>query len=85
VSYKILFHPAVGKSLKKLPDKFYLRIQSKINKLAEIPRPSGVVKLEGKEAAWRIRVGSYRIVFLIDDKAKLIKIISIGHRREIYR
>ena len=52
--------------------------------LAENPRPSGVVKLSGREG-WRIRIGDYRVIFMIDDAKKEVVIYAIGHRREIYR
>jgi mRNA interferase RelE/StbE len=52
--------------------------------LADNPRPSGVMKLSGREA-WRIRIGDYRVIYTIDDAKKEAVIYAIGHRREIYR
>lgn len=52
--------------------------------LADDPRPSASKKMSGREA-WRLRVGDYRIIYLIDDEALAATILGIGHRREIYR
>ena len=52
--------------------------------LADNPRPPGVRKLVNREE-WRLRVGDYRALFLIDDQKQTITITAIAHRREIYR
>jgi len=55
-----------------------------IDELAEDPRPRNSRKLRGKEG-WRIRVGDYRAIYEIDDEAREVLILDIGHRRNIYR
>jgi mRNA interferase RelE/StbE len=62
-----------------------LRIVKRISGLATAPRPSGCEKLAGASNAWRVRQGDYRILFTVDDDARRIEIIKIGHRREVYR
>jgi len=42
------------------------------------------VKLVGQEA-WRIRVGTFRIVYEIEDEVLKVYVITIGHRRDVYR
>jgi mRNA interferase RelE/StbE len=49
-----------------------------------IPRPADVKKLKGRDA-WRIRVGDYRVIYEIHDRVLQIIVITVGHRREIYR
>ena len=34
---------------------------------------------------WRIRVGSYRIIYKIDDEAEKVTVYKAGHRRDVYR
>ena len=57
------------------------RIVVRIQGLASEPRPRGSEKLAGYADRYRIRQGSYRIVYFIDDEA----IYKIGHRRDVYR
>lgn len=62
----------------------YRRLDQAILSLAENPRPPGCVKLQG-QPYHRIRVGDYRIVYQIKDDVLIVLVVSIGHRREIYR
>jgi len=53
--------------------------------LADEPRPDGSRKLRGAGDLYRIRVGSYRVVYEIDDSIRIVVISRIGHRRDVYR
>mgnify|MGYP001770786383 CR=1 FL=1 len=62
VIYQVEITSRAAKQLKKLPEDIKLRIEEKIQELAENPRPDGVVKLEDSEDTYRVRVGKYRIL-----------------------
>lgn len=68
----------------KLPESVKHRIQELILSLETEPRQMGAKKLRETDY-YRVRSGDYRIIYSIEDKARLIKILSIGHRKEIYR
>ena len=61
------------------------KIVDVIQNLANDPRPSACKKLVGRDAAYRLRVGDYRIVYTVNDSEIVVEIIKIGHRREVYR
>lgn len=61
------------------------RLVTEIDRLAGDPRPATCKKLAGHESLWRVRVGSYRIVYRVDDRALAVLVLIIGHRRDIYR
>ena len=61
------------------------RIKSVIQNLSNNPRPNSCTKLKGSNDYYRIRVGSYRIVYLIEDRILSILVVRVGHRRDIYR
>jgi mRNA interferase RelE/StbE len=84
VSYAVDIHAPAKKSLCRLPENIQTRIARAMLALEENPRPSGVVKLSGREA-WRIRVGDHRVIYTIDDAKKEVEVYTIGHRREVYR
>ena len=48
------------------------------------PRLPGCKKLKCGDNEWRIRVGDYRIVYVIDDTARTVDVMRIAHRREVY-
>jgi len=61
------------------------RIVRSIESLADDPRPGGVKKLAGADDLWRLRVGDYRVIYEIRDRALVVLIIAVGHRGDVYR
>ncbi len=84
-SYNLLIKRSAEKELKKIPATDLCRIVDRIHELAQQPRPAGCEKLSGDIERYRIRQGDYRIVYGIDDAARLVEVVKIGHRREVYR
>ncbi len=82
--YKVELRRSVQKSLEKIQTQERLKIISALLETEQNPRPRGIEKIRGVEL-WRIREGDYRIVFSIDDNEKMITIVRIGNRRDIYR
>ena len=82
--YTLEIKPSAGKELDALDEALFARIDRRILVLAENPRPPGCKKLKGYKDQWRVRVGDWRVVYTIDDAAKLISITRIAHRREVY-
>jgi mRNA interferase RelE/StbE len=68
-----------------LPRPLLERINEHIQALREEPRPPGMRKLQGQRRGWRIRVGDYRVIYLIDDEAQVVTIVRVRHRRDVYR
>lgn len=68
----------------KLDKKSIPVIKKSIADLAYNPRPAGYKKLKGEDA-YRIRVGKYRVIYEIDDGRILITVVSVGHRKNIYK
>jgi mRNA interferase RelE/StbE len=60
------------------------RIDAAILKLKENPYQQGMKKLTGIPL-YRIRVGPYRVVYEIDDLRKQVTVVTVGHRRAVYR
>ncbi|HEX4810040.1 MAG TPA: type II toxin-antitoxin system RelE/ParE family toxin [Bryobacteraceae bacterium] len=83
-SYSVEIKPPARKELEALPDRVLARVVRKLESLAQTPRPPGCKKLKGYKDQWRVRVGEWRVVYLIDDVAKLVSITRIAHRREVY-
>jgi mRNA interferase RelE/StbE len=82
--YKIELRRQAQRALDKLPKTEFQAVIESIRALGNTPRPRGLEKVKGT-GLWRIRQGDYRIVYSIDDDEKLVIIVRVGHRREIYR
>jgi len=84
MAYSVFLLRRAQKELAKLPDDVYPRIRDRIRDLAETPRPAGSHKLTDREG-WRLRVGSYRVLYEIDDAEETVTVLHVGHRRDVYR
>jgi mRNA interferase RelE/StbE len=82
--YAVDTKPSARKELERLSDNLIARRLPKIEGLAANPRPSGCRKLRGYKDLWRIRVGVYRVVYIIDDDRKRVSVTRIAHRRDVY-
>jgi mRNA interferase RelE/StbE len=85
-SFSVLIKTSATKELEAVePRAIRVRIVSRIQGLAHDPRPRGSQKLAGEAERYRIRQGAYRIVYSIDDARRIVEVVKIGHRREVYR
>ena len=83
-SYRLEIKRSAAKELTQLPPKDRGRIITRIQALADEPRPVGAEKLSGQER-YRVRQGDYRILYEIEDEILRIMVVRIGHRRDVYR
>ncbi|MGH9043672.1 MAG: type II toxin-antitoxin system RelE family toxin [Acidimicrobiales bacterium] len=82
--YRIEVRPAAIRALRKLGRGIRPRIEGAIALLAEDPRPPASRPLTGRPG-YRVRVGDYRIIYTIQDDRMLIVVVTLGHRRDVYR
>lgn len=83
-NYKIEIKKSAIKEIENLPKKTLARVIEQIKTLSDDPRPNGCKKLSGDEK-YRIRVGDYRILYLIEEKIITVFVVKIAHRKEVYR
>jgi mRNA interferase RelE/StbE len=83
--YEVYIEKTAENDIKRLPTTTFHRIISQIRSLAENPRPSGCRKLTGSKNDWRIRIRDYRVLYEIDDRMKVVRVMRVRHRREVYR
>jgi mRNA interferase RelE/StbE len=84
MNYSLSILRKAQKELAQLPLDSYRRVLQAIRALANDPRPSGCRKLTDREG-WRIRVGNFRVIYDIDDGNRVVTILHVGHRRDVYR
>jgi len=83
--YRIELTRDALRALAKLDKPVRRRVQGAIDRLADDPRPAGMIALRGAPGAFRIRVGDYRVIYVLHDDLLLVVVIDIGHRRDVYR
>lgn len=79
--YRVDLAPAAQRQLRRLPPGVTASVRGPILALGLEPRPPGAVKLTGSDF-WRLRVGELRVVYAIDDAARLVVILRAVRRSE---
>jgi mRNA interferase RelE/StbE len=82
--YRLEATRAASKELRRLARGLLPRIVDAIDGLAENPRPAGCKKLRGQDA-YAIRVGDYRVLYLVDDDRQIVTVVKVKHRRDVYK
>jgi mRNA interferase RelE/StbE len=82
--YRLEVSHTAHRQIRKLPAQTQERVNQAIARLAENPRPPGVKKLVAREG-YRVRVGDYRILYHVDDGAKLVVVYRVMPREDVYR
>jgi len=82
--YKIFFKESVEKDLRSIPKKDLKKILTRIEALAKEPRPQGYEKLSSQDK-YRIRQGTYRIIYSIQDQELTVWVVKVRHRKDVYR
>ena len=83
MSYRVEILRRAAKAVSKLPPKDYVRVRDGIRALGTEPRPPGCKKLVGRDG-WRVRVGRYRVIYEIADTVRVVTVLDVGHRKDIY-
>ncbi|BAK36388.1 hypothetical protein MLP_33740 [Microlunatus phosphovorus NM-1] len=83
-TYEVQVRPAAIRALRRIAHADRDRIQAAIGLLAADPRPPNSHRLAGRPA-YRVRVGDYRIIYTCDDGLLVIVVVTLGHRRDVYR
>jgi mRNA interferase RelE/StbE len=85
LSYKIVIEKRARKVLTDLPKSESKKIVLKLQSLVSTESDQfDIKKLQGYEDLYRLRVGSYRVIFVVITAQKELFVVAIGHRREIY-
>jgi mRNA interferase RelE/StbE len=83
-NYSLEVKRSASKEIGALPKADCQRVVAKIRLLAGEPRPHGCEKISGAEK-YRIRQGDFRILYEIDDSRRVVIIVKVGNRKEVYR
>jgi len=83
--YHVEVETGAVKQIQRLQRHEQRRIMTEIRALAGNPRPVGYIKMAGSVEAYRIRVGVFRVVYVVDDPIGVVTVTRVGHRKEVYK
>jgi len=83
--FEIKYAKSVKKDLSGIDKKYLGKIKNEIESLTEFPDVSNIKKLLAHPLAdYRLRIGDYRVLFDVCRDEKVIFVLKIGHRKEVY-
>ncbi len=83
--YKITFSKQADKAIRKMPRNLALKIAKKIKLLAIDPNSMSNVKKLTNHPGYRLRIGDWRVVYIVNDPELIIHVVNIKTRGEIYK
>ncbi len=81
MGYEVRLRRKAEKGLETIPDRYFEAVSTAVSALETNPRPQKTKKL-ADSGLWRVRVGHYRIIYAIDDEARLVTVVRVSRRRE---
>ena len=84
-SYRVFIKATAVKEIESISrKKDRQRVVRRIEQLSDDPRPPNSQKLSGHDR-YRLRCGSYRIVYAVTDADRRVQVVKVGHRKDVYR
>jgi mRNA interferase RelE/StbE len=83
--YSIDVDQRAQRELARLSREVQVRIARRIDALTSDPWPHGVERLTGARELYRVRVGDYRVIYTVSIPLRIVVIVRVGHRRDVYR
>ena len=83
--YEVEISRTAEKQLRRLPRTEQVRVARAMLALTDNPFPRGARKLSGYDDVFRVRTGRYRILYSISERALVIVVLKVGHRRDVCR
>jgi mRNA interferase RelE/StbE len=84
-TYQVEWKTSALGDLKRLDRQVVPRIVAAVDSLATNPLPDGVRKLQGSQRSYRLRVGTYRVIYELHESRLAVVIVRVRHRKDAYR
>jgi mRNA interferase RelE/StbE len=84
MAYSVTLKRSAEKELDRLPLKIHDKIIKALFDLKNNSFPHNAKKLQARDG-YRLKIGEYRVLYILLKKEKKIEIVSVGHRKEVYR
>lgn len=84
MKYEVRLSKRANRELDLLGSMVKARIVSRLEELGEDPFPRGVVKLQGRQGVYRLRVGDYRVLYEVFTRDRLVLVEKIDLRSRVY-
>jgi mRNA-degrading endonuclease RelE of RelBE toxin-antitoxin system len=83
--WRLVAASSARRDIQTLPEKYATAILELLPIIAANPRRVGKPLRFEYEGRWSARRGPYRIIYSIDEKSRMITVLAVGHRADVYR
>jgi mRNA interferase RelE/StbE len=83
--YDVSWQPKAVKALRRIDKSDRVRLILASQALSQNPFPPTSRRVVGPDDVFRIRVGDYRLLYVVENSTLLILVLTVGHRRDVYR
>jgi len=83
--YQVTILPDAFRQLDRLPTSVKKNVAARIEDLGRDRHPQQAKPLKGEKGLWRLRVGDYRVLYRIQDELRLVLVLEMGNRKDVYR
>ncbi|MCE2559196.1 MAG: type II toxin-antitoxin system RelE/ParE family toxin [Acidobacteria bacterium] len=85
MTIKLVLSKGAERDIRRIADRVQLqRVLRAIEQLADNPKPSGAKKLGGVSGIWRIRVGDWRVCYMLEQPGTVLLILTVARRDNVY-
>jgi len=82
--YAVIVLPSAEKDIRSIPKEIAQKVFDLFLKLEVNPRMHGSKKLRG-DMGYRVKVADYRVVYTVEDIVRIVRVVRVRHRKEVYR
>jgi mRNA-degrading endonuclease RelE of RelBE toxin-antitoxin system len=83
--WRVVVTPPARREFDRLPISVAGAVLETLDAIAENPRRLGKPLMLEHEGRFSARRGPYRIIYELEEHEQLVRVIAIGHRRDVYR
>ncbi len=86
--YRVEIHRKAQKEIKSLPEDIRDKVLNLIINLQYAPYPfkeHDLKKIKGLKDVYRVRIGDYRVIYLVNDDLKKVTVLEVKSREKAYR
>ena len=81
--FRVLISPSVGEVIRSLHPDLKRAVREAVRAIASEPECGAPLHRE-LDGLWKFRVRRFRIVHAVDRKARVIRLLAVGHRQSVY-
>ena len=83
--FRVRITPPARRDMRGLPKNVVQRLDPHIRGLSSDPYPANSIRLVNEGGLRRMRVGSYRVIYAIDETEREVQVARVKHRKDAYR